>query len=698
MKQRLLFLLLFAKVTCFAQNERSNWFMGTFLGMKFTNNVMSIVPANTTPSYAPYASASYSNPATGALMLYTNGSYVYNRQHQQMLNGFYINDETFGIHSVIVPHPGNKNLFYIISSASAVSRLYYATVDMRLQGGLGNVTDKAKVLDNNADLPFCVVKQLYDEGYWLITHTAASNQFRTYRIGKNGLDTNAVISAAGSVSASNARYVYGKMVSNSTGERFVFTHGWTDITGKCEEFLFDKKCGTVSFGQSFYAHPLQAQEQFAYPAYSSDDSKLYVSWIYNSGQSLLLQYNLKDAFPNSSYVIIKNNMDMNGDMQLAPDGKIYIASSENSAVTPKVSVIHNPNVLGIACNHTDKSVVLASSSGGSYYLEHFPEFIMDVSPQKPGFEKPVLVFANLCENQPVSLSIKVPIQADSVRWDLGDGTVASTPQVTHQYSALGDYPVSFNWFMCGHKYFILDTLKLRSTPQVNLGRDSTLCAGNTIVLSYPNLADEFRWNTGDSTASIWVNKAGVYSLKVRNGSCWGEDKIDLSYYDQIWTTLGDEYFICDDEKELVKLDAGKDFVQYKWTPTGDTTQWIIVGNVADYFVVVKDYRGCSGEDGTKVKRRCPVNVFYPNAFTPNEDGTNDVYLPIGKDVVDYKLSIYNAWGQQVFETQSLQQGWDGSYQGKPAPIGTYTYQSTYSGYRNKRLVYFDIKGNITLLR
>ncbi|MES2780471.1 MAG: gliding motility-associated C-terminal domain-containing protein [Bacteroidota bacterium] len=697
MKKLLLVILIFQALLGAAQHERDNWFMGTYLGMKFNGTGMQVIPVNTSPSYAPYASATYSDPITGQLLFYTNGSYVYNRLHQQMPDGFYINGETFGIHSVIVPHPGNKFLYYIISSASTETKLYYATVDMRLQGGLGDLVYKNQVLDGTSDLPFCVVKQYYDEGYWVITHTAASNEFKSFRIGKNGLQPAPVLSYAGKPSPAGARYTYGKMVSNSSGDRFVFTHGRTNVTALAEEFSFDKACGIVTFRQSFFAQPIQAEEYIAYSAYSSDDSKLYISWIYRSGQTFLIQYNLKDASPNSTYVKLSQGNIYNGDLQLAPDGKIYVASAENAAVTAKVSVIESPNSLGVACNYRDKQVVLAANSN-LYFTEHFPEFMMDVSPQPSGHEKPVLVFQNTCEGQPVNITLKAPLQADSVLLDLGDGTVLRKTEVVHQYSSIGNYAITLKWWTCGNEFSIVDTLKLRNTPKVQLGIDTTVCFGNNLILSGPPGAEEYRWNTGDSLAGLTVVKPGSYLLKVRDGNCWAEDEITVSYYDRLWTALGDEYFICKDDQELVKLDAGERFVQYKWTPTGDTTQWIIVGDVGDYFVVVKDYRGCNGNDGTQVKRRCPVSVFFPNVFSPNNDGLNDGYAPMGKDLVSFNMKIYNRWGQLIFQTNDLNKTWNGMLKGEAATADVYIYTAIYSGYINKRLREFTSKGSFTLLR
>ena len=114
--------------------------------------------------------------------------------------------------------------------------------------------------------------------------------------------------------------------------------------------------------------------------------------------------------------------------------------------------------------------------------------------------------------------------------------------------------------------------------------------------------------------------------------------------------------------------------------------------------MVKDYRGCNGKDGTIVKRACPVNIFFPNAFTPNGDGINDVYMPVGDGVLSFNMSIYNRWGQLVFESSDANHIWDGTYNGKPLVSDKYLYMATYSGYTNKRLHTYSQEGNIAIIR
>ncbi len=684
-----------------AQNQNNHWFMGTYLGMRFTNNTMQPIPVNTSKMYAPYGSASYSDPITGALKFYTNGAYVYNRLHHQMPNGFYINNETFAAHCVIIPHPGNIHLYYIITGSTSSSTLYYALVDMRLNNGLGDITEKAKVLHNNADLHFTVVKQYYDAGYWLITHESGSNKFLTYAITQEGLSITPVISVAGKSNKSNGQYTYGKMVSNSSGNEFIFTSTLDDAfnSAYAEIFSFDKQCAKIIFKKSLLPHPMQGIEIIAYPAYSQNEKVIYISWLLNTGNSLLIQYNLNDDEPNSTYVIVSGGNYNSGDMQLAPDGKIYVSSSENGMVTSKVNVINNPNQIGIGCGFVEYQTNLGPVDQplGTYYTEHFPEFILDNSRYSTGLRKPELRILSACFNEPVSYGLNEPLTADSFRWEFGDGKTSSLINPIHIYDSVKSYVVTFTWYLCAIKFFITDTITMYQKPKIHIGNDTTLCAGVIFTLTGPSEAYKYEWNTGDTTRQIQVNKPNLYSLKASIGNCVVFDDIKIDFYPSLYTELGELYFICDKDKELIKLDPGEGYMQYKWTPTGDTTQWIIVGDLGDYFVVVKDFRGCSGEDGTTVQKRCPVTIYFPNAFTPNNDGINDTYQPKGSDVESFHIQIYNRWGEMVFESADLNYHWDGKVNKSNAPDGVYYFIAEYSGYIQKRLKKFDTKGNFTLL-
>lgn len=695
----LIFLMCLSRIIA-AQQEQSHWLMGTYLGIRFNNGTAQVIPVNTSKMYAPFGSSSWSDPATGELLFYTSGAYVYNRQHKQMPNGFYINDETMSPHCVVVPMPGQKHKYYIFSSGTYSHKLYYTIVDMSMQGGLGDVASKGHVLAVNADNALLACSQLYNQGFWLITHQWGTNNFITYRITENGIETQTIVSQTGGISGSSTNYTTGKMVLNSNGDRLVYTYQDALQTGVTEEFEFDRRCGTLSQKIRLFAHPLQAQEIIAYPEWSPNGRFLYINWMYNSGQVMLLQYDMQDTDPNSSYVIIDQNDSRSGDLKLGGDGKIYQATAYMSTVSTLLNVMHKPDLQGKACDLRIQTFDLCPPivpPFGTYFTEHFPEFVYIKWPKSTD-SIPRLRIEHQCLGEPTQLSAYIPVEADSFYWELGDGNTSKSVSPVHTYASEGKYPIRLVWYICSFAYSASDTVRIGAKPVFSLGPDTTICPGTSTLLRGPASGDQYWWNTGDTTRDLVASEKKQYTLKVRKGACFGESSVQVDVYPPLWTELGDEYTICDEEHELVKLDAGEGFVKYKWTPTQDTTQWIVVGDLGSYFVVVNDFRGCRGEDGTKVTRRCPVELYFPNAFTPNRDGLNDVYQPVGTDIVTFEIFIYNRWGDEVFHSKNIDQNWDGTVKQNDAPDGVYHFVATYSGYRNKRLTFFESSGNISLIR
>lgn len=90
-----------------------------------------------------------------------------------------------------------------------------------------------------------------------------------------------------------------------------------------------------------------------------------------------------------------------------------------------------------------------------------------------------------------------------------------------------------------------------------------------------------------------------------------------------------------------------------------------------------------------------IDAYFPNAFTPDGDGINDQFKVEGKFVESGELEIYNRWGEQIFVTRDLENGWDGKAKGQAAPTGTYIYKAvveTIDGRQQSR------QGTIFLIR
>ncbi|MBL0256907.1 MAG: gliding motility-associated C-terminal domain-containing protein [Bacteroidetes bacterium] len=77
------------------------------------------------------------------------------------------------------------------------------------------------------------------------------------------------------------------------------------------------------------------------------------------------------------------------------------------------------------------------------------------------------------------------------------------------------------------------------------------------------------------------------------------------------------------------------------------------------------------------QKDCLNELVFPNAFTPNEDGINEIFLPLGSEVSTYDLRIFNRWGQLIFETDDQNKGWDGRFHGRAQQDGIYLYKVSY---------------------
>ena len=90
----------------------------------------------------------------------------------------------------------------------------------------------------------------------------------------------------------------------------------------------------------------------------------------------------------------------------------------------------------------------------------------------------------------------------------------------------------------------------------------------------------------------------------------------------------------------------------------------------------------------------PVSVYIPNAFTPDGDGLNDIFIPVGKGITEYTLQIFDRWGELIFQSSDFNTGWDGTYKSEPVPMGSYVYKISAKG-NGSRII--EKNGSITVV-
>jgi gliding motility-associated-like protein len=124
-----------------------------------------------------------------------------------------------------------------------------------------------------------------------------------------------------------------------------------------------------------------------------------------------------------------------------------------------------------------------------------------------------------------------------------------------------------------------------------------------------------------------------------------------------------------------------------FTVTGPGSYWVRV-----------EVESCTKSDSIQITT-CPKNLYFymPTAFSPNGDGLNDVFRPVGNEIVEFLMLVYDRWGQLVFETQDFEKGWDGTFKGALCEPGVYSYILTY-GNSGSQGGTQKIKGFVTLIR
>lgn len=112
--------------------------------------------------------------------------------------------------------------------------------------------------------------------------------------------------------------------------------------------------------------------------------------------------------------------------------------------------------------------------------------------------------------------------------------------------------------------------------------------------------------------------------------------------------------------------------------------------------VTNEATGCASSDSSTTITVSDAALEFPNAFTPNGDGVNDIFCPSYRSLKSYELTIYNRWGRRVFTSSSPSDGWDGKENGREAAAGTYYFVARAQGY--ERGVTLRRRGSITLVR
>mgnify|MGYP000692907974 CR=1 FL=1 len=305
--------------------------------------------------------------SSGSLLFYSDGTAVWDSNHQIIANG----DGLLGHRSstnaaYVLPFPNSNTQFYLFTTDGKENNLEnglrYNVIELCGESNL-RVTEKNVLLRNNVTEKLCATRNGNGQDYWLLAHERGSDRFLCYSITINGIELTDSM-AVGVVHPSAANGAVGQMKFSPNGDRIVSTISNTPNPG-IELFDFDNQTGAIT--QPIFFNP-DTLEGFPMPFYglsfSPDGEKLYASPVYweRIYQVDLSQSASSQELVNSSVLLnnVWNSPFGVHQIQLGPDGKIYVASRGK----PYLAVVNFPNQIGLACDFDPQGVDLLGNVSG----------------------------------------------------------------------------------------------------------------------------------------------------------------------------------------------------------------------------------------------------------------------------------------------------------------------------------------------
>ncbi len=234
--------------------------------------------------------------------------------------------------------------------------------------------------------------------------------------------------------------------------------------------------------------------------------------------------------------------------------------------------------------------------------------------------------------------VGVPVIIDTVKgifWACPGGTVTAKPYNT------GIYPIC---------------RKTCCTDTTGPAKEVDLCRGGSYTLPDNYVATE----NGDFPIVFKTAKGCDSIIHYR---------VQFSDYPE--ADIGEDQ--CFEGRDTIILRAAPGYLRYNWMGTVSDQNFYTVRQPGTYWVRISNACG-SRTDSVSIFRQCEFDTYMPNAFTPNNDFLNDRWgiSSFNKNRL-IRLTVYNRWGQKIFQTTDPRQQWDGSYKGLPQEAGSYLY-------------------------
>lgn len=330
------------------------------------------------------------------------------------------------------------------------------------------------------------------------------------------------------------------------------------------------------------------------------------------------------------------------DMQLMPDGSIYLINSDKFGGLSKLHTLGD-------------SMWVEWIKDGSPQGFQGDAFSKVVSSYKlPGIKVLYASDSIICKEKGVPLSAKV-LGADSVQWNTGEKGFSITAQEEGWYVASAN-----TWYGV-----VKDSVYIKNAADFLRIEDVVKCPESEIKLNPKGNFLSHQLFTLEGQKRESIVDSGIYYMAYTFDGCIKYDTFEVSHHQWPEMVISQIDTGCIITEEILFMIAPDSF-EYRWNGTLVSPPFYT--QEFENVLEVVSHEGCKKTFAIRPESVCNTSYFIPNAFTPNDDGLNDVWRPIGEGIHEYKYKVFNRWGEKLVES-----GINEEFTGKDYPVGVYVF-------------------------
>lgn len=291
-------------------------------------------------------------------------------------------------------------------------------------------------------------------------------------------------------------------------------------------------------------------------------------------------------------------------------------------------------------------------------------------------------------NYNISFFNPTPVQlpADTLLCS-GDTLEIHSPQNTHPFywhdlSNIDIYQVSnpqlVTYTVYQDQCSYTDSMKvdLIETNFSSIG-DTAICIGDSINFQL-NPQYNYTLNQQVIENDLIIDQTGSYLFEIEGLGCTYSDTLNVSYIPPLVVSLGSDTSICTNETFMLAPSVNHHEISYTWS-TGSTDDILYISEEGLYSLIATNCCESVTEEVYISTHNCDPLVFAPNTFTPNGDRHNNTFQFISEtEFSQFEWTIYNRWGQVIYQGYDKNDAWDGYFNNETVKDGTYIWKLTYS--------------------